>query len=652
MKKMDILFLYVFIIIILSIKSLLKGENIALYSEKSFSLNNFDFSKIYTFYPKINDINHELILQISSYYNGDAILCTNYFRNKYEENIYYNSMNNEFINCQKNFYIKSIENIEEYNITYNYFNSTNLPEINGYYLIILYINKKENQEFTGTLTLFDTNMNIIINKDIVSKYFIYKNNYSTKNFSFNIFPNNEIKNKSLHIQISTLNNRNLFSLQFSNSINYLIEEKININSYNNYLNISNEENNYYKLNFSFLEENKDLDNRMFAIYFEYSSKITQLSENIEEINFLTKSDFFIYQNISEKNELFYLANDNLFKRGTITLGFLEIRIDDLNNRYMENQIYSLDFTYCKNRFYGNSLTVFKCEKKMDIKKDANIILLKISSSGIFPLKIRKVHFKELNKIIFEENKNINFYYKSFNSNNLIDKLGYIHIPQLNDNAKKQLVYCSLSNTMNIFSGDYDIIESNFENSYSDNVKIFKISHEDNPDGFTIISFNKDSRYFIQVIDVDKEIYDYLLIERITDKDKLNKEIIFDTPIKNYYIFFINEYNEDFQDIIFDAQIHYGKIDIKYLDIDLIPENNFNLNDIFQCNEKNYSIIDANHPFIVKQTTEFIKITNLNFYSNYFYKAKFYLNKYLNKENKKFNTLVPIYLNPLESKYFH
>ena len=168
MKKMDILFLYVFIIIILSIKSLLKGENIALYSEKSFSLNNFDFSKIYTFYPKINDINHELILQISSYYNGDAILCTNYFRNKYEENIYYNSMNNEFINCKKNFYIKSIENIEEYNITYNYFNSTNLPEINGYYLIILYINKKENQEFTGTLTLFDTNMNIIINKDIVS----------------------------------------------------------------------------------------------------------------------------------------------------------------------------------------------------------------------------------------------------------------------------------------------------------------------------------------------------------------------------------------------------------------------------------------------------------------------------------------------------
>ena len=653
---MDLLFFYTFILIIQTIKSLLKVENIASYSEKSFSLNSLDFSKIYTFYPKITDIDHEIILQISSNYNGNAFLCTNYFRNKFEENIYYNSMNNEFINCQKTFNIKTIENIEEYNITYNFNNSTNLAEIDGYYLIILYINKKDNQEFTGTLTLFTTNMNVIIDKYIQNKYLIYKNNYSTKNYSFLIFPSNKITNKSLHIQISTLNNRNLFNLQFSNDNNYLIDEKTNIASYNNFFDILNKDDNYYNLNISFLEEKSDLDNPIFAIYFEYSSHMNNLSENSNEINFLIKSEYYFYQNINEKNKLFYLANDNLLKRGTVTLSFIPIKNDELknfnNNTYLENQIYSLNFINCKNRLYGNSLTVFKCELNMNLKNNTNFILLKISGSGIFPLKIRKIEFKELNKIIVEENEyKDDIFYKSFNSKNIMDKLGYIHIPILNDNTKNKLVYCSLSNTMNIFSGDYDIIDSNLDNSYLDKLKIFKISYEDNPDGFTIISFNKDSNYFIQVIDIDKEIYDNLLIEKKTDKDKLNKEITFDIPIKNYYIFFINEYNEDFQDIIFDAQIHYGIIDIKYIDIDLIPENNFNLNNVLHCNDKNYQIIDANHPFIVKPTTEFIRITNLNYHSNYFYEAKFYLNKYLNKENKKFNTLIPIYLNPLESKIF-
>ena len=660
MKNNILEIIFFLLLFIQSIKALSKPENIFPYSEKSFSLNNFDFAKIYAYYPKIEDLNHEIIVQINSSYNGNSFLCANYCKDKSEENIYYYSSINEF-NCQKKFNIKSIENIEEYNITYNLFNSTNLPDINGYYLIILYKNKNDGVDFSGTITIFDTKTSAVIDKNALTKYFFYKNNYSINNYSFNIFPNTKMSKKDLHIQISTLNDKNVFNINFSNDNNSIIEEKKGIFTYNKFFNISNEEIIYYQLNISFLASSNNLDSSEFAIYFEYVPIINNLIENpdqINELNFLAKSDYYFYQNNSQKSDkIFYLANDFTSKRGMIALSYLEINNEELNYIF-KNEIISSDFTICKNRMYMNSLTIFKCVKNMNAKNDKNILLLKISSNSLYPLKIRKIHFKELKKKIIEENSYTNGYFiKSFSSGNLIDKLGYFYIPKLIDSIKKHLVYCSKANTMSLYYGDYDIIEQNQDIQNADKLRLIKISHNkeenfnDNFDGFTIITFNKDINYFIQIIDINKEIYDNLLIDKISDKFYLNKEITFDIPIKNYYIFFVNEYNEDFQDIIFDAQIKYGKIDIKYIDIDLIPENIFNLNNILICNESSYSFIDANHPMIVKQTTEFIKITNLNFHSNYYYKAKFYLNKYFNKENKKFNSLIPIYLSPLESKIF-
>ena len=37
-------------------------------------------------------------------------------------------------------------------------------------------------------------------------------------------------------------------------------------------------------------------------------------------------------------------------------------------------------------------------------------------------------------------------------------------------------------------------------------------------------------------------------------------------------------------------------------------------------------------FLIKKTTEFIKITNINYHLDYYSKAKFYLNKYYTTDN--------------------
>ena len=287
MKNILICFLLFFIIG--SISSYLKGETITSYISKDFALNNIDYIKIYNFYPKRKDLNHEIILQINSSYFGNAYLCTGYFKDKSEENIYFNSINNEFINCQKGFNIRNIEYIEEYNITYDHYNSSNLPEINSYYFIALYINKNNWKEFTGTLTIFDISIEVIIDRNVLSKFIYYKNNYSSRNYSFSIYPY-KITKKNLHIQISTQDNENKFDINFSKDNNdYLIENKTNLSSYNNFFNISSEEKNYYKLKINFNTHN--LENSQFAILFEYTflnNRLMALPDEVAEINFLTQ----------------------------------------------------------------------------------------------------------------------------------------------------------------------------------------------------------------------------------------------------------------------------------------------------------------------------------------------------------------------------
>ena len=380
-----------------------------------------------------------------------------------------------------------------------------------------------------------------------------------------------------------------------------------------------------------------------------------------EVNFLTKCEYYFYHNIKESNysdTFFYLANDFTQKRGSVSLSFLDMDLDlnDLSDINIESQTYLSKFSNCKSRFNGNSLTVFKCTKNgINLKNNSSILILKLSSTGLNLLKIRTIHFKEFKKIIIDDNIN-ELFYQSFNSEYLIDKVGYFYIPILNYNTKRQLIYCSKDNTMTVYYGDYDLIDQNSEVSF-EKMRMFKISHnyEDYPgnnyEGFTIITNNNADNYFIQIVDIDKDVYDNLLIEKISDKNHVNKEIIFDIPIKNYYIFYQNDFTEDYLNIIFDVVMIYGNLDLKYIDIDSISDKDFNLKKILSFSQDDYSITDLNHPTLVNKASEFIKISNNNYNSKYYFKAKFYLNKYFVEENKNWHSLIPIYLNPLESKKF-
>ena len=650
---MKIMFL-LFIINYICINS--KGENIFPYVEKNFMLTNNEPMKIYNYYPRITDLNHETIVQINSTYNGNAYICTGYFLNSREENIVFNFSNKEFLNCQKKFLIKNIEYITEYNITFES-NSTE-PKYNGYYFIGLYIDKMSGQDFSGSISAFTTNLNITINHNLMSNYFYFKNNYSFENYTFIIYPN-ILMQRYINIQIGIINNKNLFSINVIKN-NSIIEEKANISSFNNFYDLLEDN---YTINILFLKENKNLENLDFAIYFEYSqinkNILPLIDNNVNEINFLVKSDYYFYQIINDTNyndKFYYIVSDFTLKRGMVSLTSQEynIELNDINNNtYFKNLIYSSNFSACKSRYNWNSFTFFKCLKR---RNESNIIIIKVVSTGTYPLNIRKIHFKELKRTIIDRSNN-DYYYKSFNSQYLIDKIGYIYIKKINDNIKKQLLYCSKDNTMTVYSGELDLVEFNNVDLFYDKVRLFKLSDSvsdyepNNFIGFTIITFNKDINYFIQLVDINKDIYDNLSIERLSDVSYLNKEYQLEGPTKNYYYFVINEYNEECQDIILDAQVLFGTLDIKYIDIDSISEKDFNISKIILFNENDNDIKDANHPIIIKKTTELIRITNNNYNSEYYNKAKIYLNKYLNKEIKKLNSLIPIYLNPFETKIF-
>ena len=124
--------------------------------------------------------------------------------------------------------------------------------------------------------------------------------------------------------------------------------------------------------------------------------------------------------------------------------------------------------------------------------------MKLSSNGFNSLKIRTIHFKEFKKIVINDNIN-DLFYQSFNSELLIDKVGYFYIQKLSNNTKRQLIYCSKDNTMTVYKGDYDLIDQNSEISF-DKIRMFKISHNiedysgNDFDGLTIITNNKVDNY--------------------------------------------------------------------------------------------------------------------------------------------------------------
>ena len=621
-------------------------ENVPDLVEKNYFLTKSDFYKTYRFFPKFFDnLEHEIYVQIKSLNNnGYFKICSGFFLEEKDENIYYDYTYNDFINCQQKF-SANITNYKEFIIDDSFYTS-NISNNNGYYYVTIYIDRLTGLDFSGSYMVFVTNIEVKINLDELTgaRYFYFDNSYKTKNFTF-IVSFKKKSNENLHIQIAISNDQNLFDLNIKDENNENIDTKNGINSYNNFFSSSNEKSSYY-INLNFFKA--DIINQPFAIYFEYSNlsnNIMQISNDIFEISFLTKCDYYFAQNLlSNIDNLYYVIKDLNNEKETILLSYSIIN----NSKFSLKKFSEKNFNACNYKIFSKFFIIFNCENAgISRLNNENILIIKLSGTGLSSLNLHKIQFKILPRIIIPEE--IDFYHYSFNSKFDVEKIGYFYITRGSNEIKRKLIYCSKDKTMSIFKGDYNIIGDYSENLISNDLRLYKISDENE---YTIITFSEKDNYFIQLADIPMDIYNNLLIYKVIDKTHLNQEIEINRHFKNYYIFCTNNYTNDNFDIIFDVHTIYGNISVEYNDIDIINEKDFKLNDIILFNNYSHSTINVKHPILIKKTTEIIKITNNYYNISNINKVKFYLCKYINiLKNKINNSLVPIYLKPLESKKF-
>ena len=88
----------IILFLLLNLLHLFKSENIFNFQEKNIILTKSDFFKVYKFFPKvIINLEQEIILQIktvNNYGNGKINICSGFFHNINEENIYYDYTKN------------------------------------------------------------------------------------------------------------------------------------------------------------------------------------------------------------------------------------------------------------------------------------------------------------------------------------------------------------------------------------------------------------------------------------------------------------------------------------------------------------------------------------------------------------------------------
>ena len=634
----------IFLILLINLVMIYKSENIPDLVKTNFVLTKSDFFRTYKYFPKmIDNLEHEIYVQIKTLnYNSHLKICSGYFLNAKDENIYFDDSKNDFVNCQKK-YETNITDIKEFNINNSYYTS-DITTNNGYFYITVYIDRINDADFSGIYMLFVTNYEFKVNLDEITNYFSFENNYKVKNFTFNA-PFNKMVKGDLHVQIALNNKQNVFDLNITDENDGNIDYKHSIYSYNNIF-VSKIEQNYY-INLTFLRN--DLKNQTFAIYFEKSTlnnNIMQISnDTIYNINFLTNCDYYFAQNIqSNIEDLYYIVNDFSDEKESVVLSYAKINTSNLSF----NEISQINFNQSKHKVFQNLFTIFNCK----IENMTDLVLIKVSGTGLPFLNMHKIQFKILPRIIRQEENDLGHY--TFDSELIIERIGYFYIKKIENETKGQLIYCSKDKTMSIFKGDYNIIEDKSNNLISDDSRLYKITGEreiDETNYYTIITFNEKNKYFVQIVDAQNDICDNLIIDKVTDKTK-NREIKINKGIKNYYLFSVNNYKSESHDIILDVQINHRNLSVEYIDIDNIDENKFNLSDIISFNEKVDTKVNARYPIIIKKTTEIIKITNNYYYDSTLFQPKFYLNKYLNiVENKIYNSLTPIFLKPLESKEF-
>lgn len=218
---------FFYLLLLLKLIQIFKTENIHEFEEKNYILTKTEFFKSYKFFPKASpNLEHEIIIQIkTTKSHGNIKLCTGYFKNANEQNIYYDYSTNQFMNCQKNF-SATITDYAEFNIG-NSFYPTDSDNIKEFFYVTIYLNGLDGSDFAGTIMPLITNKIIKLNFEKTTNYLIFKNNYKTSNFSFFI-PFLYIEKQNLNIQLATKNNENIFKLELSDEKKNILDIKNSI----------------------------------------------------------------------------------------------------------------------------------------------------------------------------------------------------------------------------------------------------------------------------------------------------------------------------------------------------------------------------------------------------------------------------------------
>ena len=619
-------------------------EIINSYIEKTVSLLYKENYKIFYYYPMNTNPNHDVILQLTSNSNIGAQLCIKYFPTN-EPQIDISTMIQNFEICDNSYTLNSNSKYEEFIITKKIDDiSIQVPYL-GLYCIIFtvpYIRVGQKYEFSFKVFTTYSTVNIPIDQkktNNLQNWFVYKNNYLNKDYQFKLC-SSLIYKKNVHLQIASINDETKFDLNITTNENIIIYNISNISSLNYYFNISEYDNYYIDISF---KKNAD----KFAIYFESfytKNQFLELSDSFNHFTFLSNSDYYFYKditNLKEDDKLFFVLNYLTFNK-RYYLSYKEMNIDIENYDY--DKLYSLalneniSYTDCNYGYDSNLIVYFKYTKK----SDNNILFLKLTASGNFNVEIDEIYFKEYQRKIFDGNTEDSKFFEEFKSDLIIDKIAYIYIPKTAINLQKYfIIYNSNPDTMNVYYGDYDIVDKNSSIKVNSQIRCFRFyfGDDDSSEGYTILAMNNNEDYFIQILEINELIYNNFHFHDFTALNHYNEKLEIKTKINELYYLYINNKGSNF---IIDPNVIYGNFSFEYIDLDIIDKNNFNLKELLTFN--NSYVNKCNYQILTNSSSILMKITNNILESENLYKGLIYLNKY--KVEKIFidkNDLIPIYL---------
>ena len=629
-------YIYNFICLIFLISKYIKSIDINIYKDISdyehipLYLQNENHYSIFK-YNKKREETH-LILQLnttSSYFPINI-----YFYNNNEIN--YNESSREFINYFKVYKQERFKENEEFEFELD-------SSTEDYYLVFSV--SISNQSYNGSFTVFQIPVDILLN-DVINNnnnfFFLYGNNYTSQRSEYKYvftIDSNKLYNKEnneiyIHYLTKSLSSKNII-IKDNDDLNIY---KNNTNNLDYYLNITKKS--IYKLELIGLIN----DSNPFSVYFEivYGSKnqMKFIGDNQSVCkNILGESTYYFYDYINNtknqlNNSLFYVSYHSSLEKGII-VEYFTVKQDKVNADELYEIALNGNYTQMKYKKESNNIIYYKYHDEYN-KINNNIIIFRIKPNFSKNLNLGEFCFKKLPLIEI----NSDSFEQKFNSNFILDKIGYYYLSYkntyYNDSLSNIILYGTRKDSFEVYEGLYDIVDNN-ENKNKNQLIL-------NNDKFLVLN-NIYNNYSIKLINLEKFNYTFQIFltsfknsSFYINKNEQNKEIYMNNSIKEYHLINLNSKNEIF---ILEPRIIYGNFTVKYFDLDSIGnEQNLNIKDIFI---NNYNLEIIYNSKLTNTSLELIKIINNDFNSNLNFEGIIYINRYNLSDNIKKGILTPFFL---------